>query len=70
VDDNMIRKFNGNNFMVGRIGMQLPNFIGNGITFEKGAKRNTFIVTVDESKIDITNLKYMYNKLIPVEREI
>jgi hypothetical protein len=66
----MIRKFNANNFMVGRIGMQLPNFIGNGISFEKGAKRNTFIVTVNENKIDTINLKYLYAKLLPENREI
>lgn len=67
----MIRKFNGNNFMKGRISMQFMQFVNDGtIQFEKGKNRNTCIITVDESKIDPINLKYMYNKLIPIEREI
>jgi hypothetical protein len=66
----MVRKFNGNNFMKGRIEWQLATFIGNGITFEKGTKRNTCIIVVDESKIDTTNLKYLCGTLIPKGREI
>lgn len=67
----MIRKFNGNNFMKGQITQQLSQFVNDGvIQFEKGEKRNTCIIIVDESKIDTTNLKYMYKKLIPEEREV
>jgi hypothetical protein len=67
----MIRKFNGNHTMKGNISWQLASFVNDGtIQFEKGLKRNTCIIVVNESKIDQTNLKYMYNKLIPVEREI
>ena len=67
----MIRKFNGNNVMKGQITWQLNMFVKTGaIKFEKGAKRNTCIIIVDESKIDTMNLKYMYKKLIPVSREI
>lgn len=67
----MIRKFNGNNVMKGKITWQLSAFVKLGaITFEKGAKRNTCIITVDESKIDKINLDYMYKVLLPINREI
>ena len=67
----MIRKFNGNNYMKGQISWQLSPFVNSGaIKFEKGAKRNTCIIIVDESKIDPVELKYMYDKLVPVSREI
>lgn len=66
----MIRKFNGNNYMQGRIKAQMRNYLNKGITFEKGAKRNTCIIIIDESKIPYHELKYMYKMLVPVNREI
>lgn len=67
----MIRKFNGNNVMKGKISWQLSTFVRLGaITFEKGAKRNTCIIIVDESKIDKQNLDYMYKYLVSEGREI
>jgi hypothetical protein len=57
--------------MKGRISQQLSMYVNDGtIQFEKGKNKNTCIITVDESRIDPTNIKYMYNKLIPEEREI
>lgn len=67
----MIRKFNGNNYMKGRISWQLEKYVDNGaIKFEDGAKRNTCIIIVDESQMDTRSIRYMYNKLIPIGREI
>lgn len=67
----MIRKFNGNHAMKGRIQWQMQMFCNSGaITFEKGAKRNTCIIIVDESKIDSINLKYLYSTLVSKGREI
>ena len=67
----MIRKFNGNNVMKGRIAWQMQMFVNNGgISFEKGAKRNTCIIIVDESKITTHELKYLYAQLLPENREI
>lgn len=66
-----IRRFNANNAMKGKITWQMGELATNGaITFEKGAKRNTCIVTVDESKVDTMNLKYLYGALLPESREI
>lgn len=66
-----IRKFNANNAMKGRITWQMGEHAKNGaITFEKGAKRNTCIVTVKEEMIDKQNLDYMYQYLLPQNREI
>ncbi|MER2008826.1 MAG: hypothetical protein ABS939_15350 [Psychrobacillus sp.] len=67
----MIRKFNANNVMKGNITWQMGVLAKNGaITFEKGARRNTCIVIVNESMIDSINLKYLYSKLLPESREI
>lgn len=67
----MIRKFNGNYYMKGRLSQQLSMFVHSGaIKFEKGTKRNTCIIIIDESKVGTLHLKYMYNKLIPASREI
>jgi hypothetical protein len=67
----MIKKFNGNNAMKGRIQWQMQMFCNSGaITFEKGAKRNTCIIIVDESKIEKRELDYLYSCLIPKGREI
>jgi hypothetical protein len=68
----MIRKFNGNHAIKGRIQWQMQMFCNSGaITFEKGAKRNTCIIIVDESKISPKReLDYLYSHLIPKGREI
>lgn len=67
----MIRKFNANNAMKGRIIWQMGTLATDGaITFEKGAKRNTCIVIVNESMVDTMNLKYLYGALLPENREI
>lgn len=67
----MIRKFNINNVMKGKITWQMGTLATNGaITFEKGEKRNTCIAIVDESKVDTLNLKYLYGALLPESREI
>ena len=67
----MIRRFNANNYMKGQITWQMGEFARNGaITFEKGAKRNTCIVTVDESMVDERELKYLYSTLLPENKEI
>lgn len=51
--------------------MQMRNYISRGaISFEKGAKRNTCIVVVNEDKIPLHERKYMYKMLIPENREI
>ena len=67
----MIKKFNANNVMKGRIAWQMQMFCNSGaIKFEKGAKRNTCIVIVDESQIEKRELDYLYEKLLPKNREI
>lgn len=66
-----MRKFNCNNHLKGRIIAQMQHFIDNkAIQFEKGLKRNTCIVIIDESKIEDYELQYMYQTLIPINREI
>ena len=66
-----MRRFRGNNNMKGRIQQQLPNYIESGaIQFEKGEKRNTCIITINEKMIDDYELQYMYKTLIPTNREI
>lgn len=68
----MIRKFRGNHAIQGRIAWQMQMFVRNGaIKFEKGEKRNTCIIIVDESKISPKReLDYLYSALIPKGREI
>lgn len=67
----MIRKFRGNNVMKGNISFQMQLFIKSGaIKFEKGERRNTCIIIVNESKIPKIELDYMYSKLLPKNREI
>lgn len=66
-----IRRFNANNVMKGKIVWQMGTLATNGaITFEKGEKRNTCIVTVNEEMVDTMNLKYLYSALLPENREI
>lgn len=49
----------------------MQRYVSNGaIQFEQGKKRNTCIITIDESRIEPIDLKYLYNKLIPERREI
>lgn len=66
-----IRKFRGNNVMKGNVSFQMQLFVKSGaITFEKGERRNTCIIIVDESRIPRSELDYMYEKLLPSNREI
>lgn len=66
-----MRKFRGNNYMKGRISHQFPTYVESGaIKFEKGEKRNTCIIEIDEKNIEKRKLDYIYNKLIPINREI
>jgi len=67
----MIKKFHCNNHLKGRIQAQMEHYIQDrAIQFEKGSKRNTCIVIIDESKVDEYELSYMYQTLIPTNREI
>lgn len=68
----MIRRFYCNNHLKGRIQAQMKHYIQDkAIQFERGSKRNICIVIVDESKInDEYELSYMYQTLIPTNREI
>ncbi|MEL3959375.1 hypothetical protein NST17_19670 [Caldifermentibacillus hisashii] len=67
----MIKKFHATNYMKGQIQWQLPQLVNDGsIMFEKGTSRNKYIIIIDETKIDHRNLKYLYDKLIPANREI
>lgn len=67
----MIRKFRGNNPIKGRIQWQMQMFVKNGgIKFEKGERRNTCIIIVDESKLPKRELDYLYTQLLPKGREI
>lgn len=67
----MIKKFHATNYMKGQINWQLPQLVNDGaIKFEKGSSRNKSIIIIDESKINPMNLKYIYSKLIPANREI
>lgn len=78
----MIRKFNINNNQKGRVMFQMEQLVlENAIQFEKGAKRNTCIMIVDEDmvrEIDsrdmgissvVNSLKYLYS-LVNENREI
>jgi len=62
----MIRKFRGSNVMKGRISWQMGMFVNSGaIKFEKGEKRSTCIIIVDESKMPQREINYLYKALIP-----
>jgi len=67
----MVRKFRGTHYMKGQIDWQMQMFVKSGaIKFEKGERRNTCIIIVDESKMPKRELDYLYSKLLPKSREI
>lgn len=66
-----MRRFRANNHLKGRIQAQMPHYIDSkAIQFENGNSRNSCIIVIDESKIEEYELSYMYQTLIPTNREI
>lgn len=62
----MVRKFRANNAIKGRVAWQMQMFVNSGaISFEKGEKRNTCFIIVNESQIESRELDYLYSNLIP-----
>lgn len=66
-----MRKFNGNNVIKGRVQMQMPMYIKSGaISFEKGTRRNTCIIIIDERKIPKSEVSYLIEYVLGANREI
>lgn len=66
-----VRRFRGNNYMKGRIELELQPFCRSGaIEFRERKDRNTCIIIVKEHRIDDVELRYLYKHIINENREI